>query len=143
MAEDESVPLNEIVGNEKIISKINIKKYITDEFGILTLTDILNELKKPGIDPRKEFKSIEYSFEINEIGDLRENMILTGTVTNVTNFGAFVDIGVHQNGLIHISKLTNRFVKDPHDIISVGDTVKTKVLSIDLPLKRISLERIE
>jgi uncharacterized protein len=138
MAEDESVPLNEIVGNEKIISKINIKKYITDEFGILTLTDILNELKKPGIDPRKEFKSIEYSFEINEIGDLRENMILTGTVTNVTNF-----IGVHQNGLIHISKLTNRFVKDPHDIISVGDTVKTKVLSIDLPLKRISLERIE
>ncbi|MBI5417716.1 S1 RNA-binding domain-containing protein [Candidatus Poribacteria bacterium] len=120
----------------------SIEKYITHEFGIPTLTDILNELKKPGIDPRKEFASLEFSSEINEINDLKEGMTLSGTVTNVTNFGAFVDIGVHQDGLIHISKLANRFVKNPHDIVSVGDIVKIKVLSIDVPLKRISLEKI-
>lgn len=143
MAHDRNVSLNQIIGNEKLISLIDIEKYVTDDFGIPTLTDILDELKKPGIDPRKEFKSVEFSSEINDLEDLEEDMLLEGNVTNVTNFGAFVDIGVHQDGLIHISKLSNSFVKDPNDIVSVGDTVSVKVLDIDVALKRISLERMD
>jgi uncharacterized protein len=143
MAKDENIPLDKMIGNDKAISRINIKKYVTPEFGLPTLNDILNELKKPGIDPRKEFNSIEFSSEINEISDLKEGMQITGIVTNVTNFGAFVDIGVHQDGLIHISKLSNRFVKNPHDVVSVGDTVNVKVLAVDAVLKRISLEKVQ
>ncbi len=143
MANDRKVSLNQIIGNEKLISLINIEKYVTEDFGIPTLTDILDELKKPGIDPRKEFKSVEFSAEINDLEDLTEDMILVGNVTNVTNFGAFVDIGVHQDGLVHISKLSNSFVKDPSDIVSVGDTVTVKVLDVDVALKRISLEMMD
>ena len=143
MADDRKVSLDQIIGNEKLISLINIEKYVTEDFGIPTLTDILDELKKPGIDPRKEFKSVEFSAEINDLEDLTEDMILEGNVTNVTNFGAFVDIGVHQDGLIHISKLSNSFVKDPNDIVSVGDTVTVKVLDVDVALKRISLEMMD
>ena len=140
MANDRNVSLDQIIGNEKIISSINIEKYVTEEFGIPTLIDILEELKKPGIDPRKEFKSVEFSAKINNLEDLKKEMILEGNVTNVTNFGAFVDIGVHQDGLIHISKLSDSFVKDPNDIVSVGDTVTVKVLDVDVALKRISLQ---
>ncbi|NOR60127.1 MAG: S1 RNA-binding domain-containing protein [Methanosarcinales archaeon] len=143
MANDRKVSLDQIIGNEKLISLINIEKYVTEDFGIPTLTDILDELKKPGIDPRKEFKSVEFSAEINDLEDLTEDMILEGNVTNVTNFGAFVDIGVHQDGLVHISKLSNSFVKDPNDIVSVGDTVTVKVLDVDVALKRISLEMMD
>jgi len=143
MANDRKVSLDQIIGNEKLISLINIEKYVTEDFGIPTLTDILDELKKPGIDPRKEFKSVEFSADINDLQDLTEDMILEGNVTNVTNFGAFVDIGVHQDGLIHISKLSNSFVKDPNDIVSVGDTVTVKVLDVDVALKRISLEMMD
>jgi len=139
MAHDNKVSLYQMIGNEKFISLINIEKYVTEEFGIPTLTDILDELKKPGIDPRNEFKSVEFSAKINDLEDLKEEMILEGNVTNVTNFGAFVDIGVHQDGLIHISKLSDGFVKDPNDIVSVGDTVTVKVLDVDVALKRISL----
>jgi uncharacterized protein len=143
MADDRKVSLDQIIGNEKLISLINIEKYVTEDFGIPTLTDILDELKKPGIDPRKEFKSVEFSADINDLEDLTEDMILEGNVTNVTNFGAFVDIGVHQDGLIHISKLSDSFVKDPNDIVSVGDTVTVKVLDVDVALKRISLEMMD
>jgi uncharacterized protein len=143
MANDRKVSLDQIIGNEKLISLINIEQYVTEDFGIPTLTDILDELKKPGIDPRKEFKSVEFSAEINDLEDLTEDMILEGNVTNVTNFGAFVDIGVHQDGLIHISKLSNSFVKDPNDIVSVGDIVTVKVLDVDVALKRISLEMMD
>ena len=143
MANDRKVSLDQIIGNEKLISLINIEQYVTEDFGIPTLTDILDELKKPGIDPRKEFKSVEFSADINDLQDLTEDMILEGNVTNVTNFGAFVDIGVHQDGLIHISKLSNSFVKDPNDIVSVGDTVTVKVLDVDVALKRISLEMMD
>jgi len=143
MANDRKVSLDQIIGNEKLISLINIEKYVTEDFGIPTLTDILDELKKPGIDPRKEFKSVEFSADINDLEDLTEDMILEGNVTNVTNFGAFVDIGVHQDGLIHISKLSDSFVKDPNDIVSVGDTVTVKVLDVDVALKRISLEMMD
>ena len=142
IAKDHNLSISEIIGNEKLISTIRIENYVTEEYGILTLQDILNELKKPGLDPRKTFTSIEFHAGINEISDLKEDMILDGTVTNVVNFGAFVDIGVHQDGLIHISKLSKKFVKNPADLISVGDTVKVKVASIDTGLKRISLEKI-
>jgi uncharacterized protein len=143
MAADRKVSLDQIIGNEKLISLIDIDKYVTKDFGIPTLTDILDELKKPGIDPRKEFKSVEFSSEINHLEDLTEDMILEGNVTNVTNFGAFVDIGVHQDGLIHISKLSDSFVKDPNDVVSVGDTVTVKVLDVDVALKRVSLEMVK
>ena len=109
---------------------------------MLTLNDIIAELKKPGVDPRKTFVSTEFSDEINSIEDLKENMVLDGTVTNVTNFGAFVDIGVHQDGLVHISKLSDRFVSNPYEVVSVGQTIKVRVLKVDTELSRISLEKI-
>lgn len=143
MATDRNVSLDQIIGNEKLISSINIEKYVTEKFGIPTLKDILDELKKPGIDPRKEFKSVEFSAKINNLDDLKKEMILEGNVTNVTNFGAFVDIGVHQDGLIHISKLSDSFVKDPNDFVSVGNTVTVKVLDVDVALKRISLQMMD
>ncbi|MDD4166578.1 MAG: helix-hairpin-helix domain-containing protein, partial [Endomicrobiaceae bacterium] len=142
MAKDLSVPSEELVGNQSLVAKINIKDYVTDTVGTLTLNDIIAELKKPGVDPRKDFSSTEFSAEINSIEDLKEDMVLDGTVTNVTNFGAFVDIGVHQDGLVHISKLSSKFVSNPHDVISVGETVKVRVIKIDTELSRISLERI-
>jgi uncharacterized protein len=143
IAYDSKVSLDQMIGNEKLISSINIETYVTEEFGIPTLTDIMDELKKPGIDPRKDFKSVEFSAKINNLEDLNKEMILEGNVTNVTNFGAFVDIGVHQDGLIHISKLSDIFVKDPNDIVSVGDTVTVKVLDVDVALKRISLQMMK
>ncbi|GAB1401695.1 Tex family protein [Elusimicrobiota bacterium] len=142
MAKDLSVTSEELVGNVSLVSKINIKDYITDTVGTLTLNDIIAELKKPGVDPRKDFSSTEFSAEINSIDDLKEDMVLEGTVTNVTNFGAFIDIGVHQDGLVHISKLSDKFITNPHEVISVGETVKVRVLKIDAELSRISLEKI-
>ncbi|OGH97030.1 MAG: RNA-binding transcriptional accessory protein [Candidatus Melainabacteria bacterium GWA2_34_9] len=142
MAKDLNVKVEKLIGNEDLVSKIDLKKYVTEQAGLPTLTDIAKELKKPGLDPRQEFTSIEFSSDINELKDLKEGMILDGNVTNVTNFGAFVDIGVHQDGLIHISRMGNRFVKNPYEIVSVGDNVKVKVLTIDTQLKRISLELI-
>ena len=142
IAKDLMITTDKLIGNEELISKIRLSDYETQEVGLLTLKDIISELKKPGLDPRKEFSSLEFSSEINEISDLKEGMTLDGVVTNVTNFGAFVDIGVHQDGLVHISKLSDKFVSNPYDVVSVGDTLKVKVVSVDKHLKRISLERI-
>ncbi len=139
MAKNIQAGIKEIIGNEKMISKINVSDYVTDKIGIPTLEDILKELKKPGLDPRKEFNSFSFSNEINEIGDLKIDMVLNGTVTNVTKFGAFVDIGVHQDGLMHISQMSNKYIKDPNDIVSVGDNIKVRIMSINKELKRISL----
>ncbi|EKE04503.1 MAG: hypothetical protein ACD_20C00056G0002 [uncultured bacterium] len=142
MAKDLNVDIKNLIGNEDLVSKINLSSYVTDSVGMPTLNDIAQELKKPGLDPRKEFTSIEFSSDINEIKDLQTGMELEGTVTNVTNFGAFVDIGVHQDGLVHISQMSDKFVKSPYEIVSVGDNVKVRVLSIDKDLKRISLALI-
>ena len=142
MAKDLSMTPEELIGNTSAISKINLKNYVSDTVGMLTLNDIVAELKKPGVDPRKDFSFTEFSSEINSIEDLKENMVLDGTVTNVTNFGAFVDIGVHQDGLVHISKLSDRFVSNPYEVVSVGQTIKVKVLKVDTDLSRISLEKI-
>lgn len=142
MARDLKVKVDALVENEDLIKKIDIKKYVTDTVGLPTLGDIIEELKKPARDPRDTFKQVEFSSAINTIEDLQEEMELDGVVTNVTNFGAFTDIGVHQDGLIHISKLSDSFVNNPHDVIAVGDIVRVRVLSVDVDLKRISLERI-
>ena len=118
---------------------IDLKRYVTEGVGLPTLTDIAAELKKPGRDPRSQFKTAVFSDEIREIADLREGMILQGVVTNVTAFGAFVDIGVHQDGLVHVSHLANRFVKDPGAVVKAGELVTVKVLSADVQRKRIAL----
>ncbi|MDR1522897.1 MAG: RNA-binding transcriptional accessory protein [Endomicrobium sp.] len=140
MAKDLGVDITGLVGNDELIKKIDPKKYVTQEIGLLTLNDIISELKKPGVDPRQDFSTAEFSDDVNTLEDLREDMVLDGTVTNVTNFGAFIDIGVHQDGLVHISKLSSKFVKNPYEVVSVGDTLKVKVLRVDTELKRISLE---
>lgn len=141
MAQKAGVPVDKLIGNNAVIDKIKIEEFVTDQVGLPTLRDIISELKKPGRDPRKEFSSVEFSSEINELEDLSQGMTLTGTVTNVANFGAFVDIGVHQDGLIHISQMsTGVFVNNPHEVLSVGDTIKVEVLEVDVDLKRIALK---
>ncbi len=111
--------------------------------GLPTLKDILEELGKPGRDPRSRFRSARFRDDIREINDLREGMVLEGTVTNVTAFGAFVDIGVHQDGLVHISRLADRYVKNPHDVVTAGQVVRVRVLGCDAQRKRISLSMRE
>jgi uncharacterized protein len=132
-------PARELIGDVITLKKLNASNYIDERFGLPTVLDILSELEKPARDPRPEFKTAEFKEGIEEIKDLRPGMILEGSVTNVTNFGAFVDIGVHQDGLVHISMLANQFVKDPHEIVKAGQIVKVKVLEIDEKRKRIAL----
>ena len=133
-----NVPLTEIP-NVTRLSSLDLKQFITDTVGLPTLQDVVQELEKPGRDPRDEFKYAQFREGITEITDLNEGMELEGMVTNVVNFGAFVDIGVHQDGLIHISQLSDRFVKDPTEIVKVGQVVKVRVLEVNEKLKRISL----
>ena len=132
-------PARELIGDVATLKKLNPSSYTDERFGLPTVRDILAELEKPARDPRPEFKTAEFKDGIEEIKDLRPGMILEGTVTNVTNFGAFVDIGVHQDGLVHISMLANKFVKDPHEVVKAGEVVKVKVLEVDEKRKRIAL----
>lgn len=141
MASDLSLPINQIVGNRENINKIKLENYVTDEVGLPTLQDIIKELLKPGRDPREDGSKQTYNREVRDFGHLKEGQVVTGTVTNVTNFGAFVDIGVHQDGLIHISELSNQFIKDLSQAISVGQQVKVKVIGLDKERKRISLSK--
>jgi uncharacterized protein len=133
------VSVKDILGNTSLLRSVNARDFIDEKFGIPTVTDIVRELEKPGRDPRPEFKTAEFKEGIETLKDLRTGMILEGVVTNVANFGAFVDIGVHQDGLVHISMLANRFVKDPSEVVKVGDIVKVKVLEVDALRKRIQL----
>jgi uncharacterized protein len=128
-----------VIGDERLLKSLNPAKYADDKFGVPTITDILKELEKPGRDPRPEFTTATFKDGVEEIRDLRPDMILEGVVTNVAAFGAFVDIGVHQDGLVHISALSNTFVKDPHSVVKAGQVVKVKVLEIDEKRKRIAL----
>ncbi|MES2538085.1 MAG: Tex family protein [Pseudomonadota bacterium] len=128
-----------IIGDSRLLQSLNPAKYADDKFGVPTITDILKELEKPGRDPRPEFTTATFKEGIEEIRDLRPDMILEGVVTNVAAFGAFVDIGVHQDGLVHISALSNTFVKDPHTVVKAGQVVKVKVLEVDEKRKRIAL----
>lgn len=128
-----------VIGESKLLKALSPAKYADDKFGVPTVTDIIKELEKPGRDPRPEFTTATFKEGVEEISDLRPDMILEGVVTNVAAFGAFVDIGVHQDGLVHISALSNTFVKDPHTVVKAGQVVKVKVLEVDVKRKRIAL----
>jgi uncharacterized protein len=131
--------IREVIGDKGLVAALNPAKYTDERFGLPTVLDILAELEKPGRDPRPEFKAAAFREGIEDLKDLEPGMLLEGVVTNVTNFGAFVDIGVHQDGLVHVSALANKFVKDPHSVVKAGDVVKVKVLEVDIPRKRIAL----
>ena len=131
--------VGEIIGDRSFLSRLKPEDFTDEKFGVPTVTDILSELEKPGRDPRPEFKSAVFKEGVDSLKDLEAGMTLEGVVTNVTNFGAFVDIGVHQDGLVHISALSNSFVKDPHTIVKTGDVVKVKVMQVELQRKRIGL----
>ena len=131
--------IQDLIGNAGVVRQLDAKQFIDEQFGLPTVQDIFKELEKPGRDPRGEFKTAVFAEGVEEITDLKPGMILEGTVTNVTNFGAFVDIGVHQDGLVHISSLSDKFVEDPHQVVKTGDIVKVKVLEVDVPRKRIAL----
>ncbi|MCX8086477.1 MAG: RNA-binding transcriptional accessory protein [Rhodocyclaceae bacterium] len=131
--------VKEVIGDTRLIRSLKPERYTDERFGLPTVQDILKELEKPGRDPRPEFKTAVFREGVEDIADLEPGMLLEGVVTNVTNFGAFVDIGVHQDGLVHVSALSDRFVRDPHAVVKAGDIVKVKVLEVDLPRKRIAL----
>ena len=137
--QDSRTDIKNVIGNESLLKTVQPEKYVSDRFGIPTIVDILKELEKPGRDPRPEFVSAHFKEGVEDIKDLREDMILEGVVTNVTAFGAFVDIGVHQDGLVHISALSDKFVKDPHQVVSTGQVVRVKVVEVDLQRRRIAL----
>ena len=133
--------LKTLVGNPTLSQKLKATDFVTDKFGLPTIEDIIAEVAKPGRDPRSEFRVVKFNDKVNEMKDLKPNMVLEGVITNVTHFGAFVDVGVHQDALIHISQLSNEFVSDPNEVVSVGDVVKVKVMEIDNARKRISATR--
>ncbi len=136
---DLATPIDQVLKNPSLLQAANAERYVDRRFGLPTVKDILSELEKPGRDPRPEFRTATFREGVNDIGDLTPDMVLEGVVTNVTNFGAFVDVGVHQDGLVHISAMADRFVKDPHQIVKAGDIVKVKVLEVDVDRKRIGL----
>lgn len=131
--------IKNLIGDSSFLKQLSANDYIDDKFGEPTVKDIIAELDKPGRDPRPEFVTAEFREGVEELKDLKPDMILEGVVTNVTNFGAFVDIGVHQDGLVHISMLADKFVKDPHEVVKTGDVVKVKVLEVDVKRKRVAL----
>ena len=133
-----AVAVNDIIGNTELLKSLSPDTFTSDEFGLPTVKDILKELDKPGRDPRPEFKTAAFKEGVETINDLKLGMILEGVVSNVANFGAFVDVGVHQDGLVHISALTNKFISDPREVVKAGDIVKVKVLEVDVARKRIS-----
>lgn len=131
--------IKSLIGDSALLTAVNAEQFVDDKTGVITVKDILNELQKPGRDPRPEFTFAEFKEGVNDIKDLKPNMILEGVITNVAAFGAFVDVGVHQDGLVHISALSDSFVKDPRDVVKAGDIVKVKVMEVDVPRKRIGL----
>ena len=139
IARDQKLSLARLVGDGGAAARIDLTRYVSDEVGMPTLTDIVAELTKPGRDPRDAFEAPAFRDDVNRIEDLHEDMELQGVVTNVTNFGAFVDLGVHQDGLVHISQLADRFVRDPHEVVRVGQQLKVRVVQVDLARKRIGL----
>jgi protein Tex len=139
MAQKLQVVSAQLIANHSLVSSLAPTEFVTEEFGLPTLHDILKELESPGRDPRQDFEMVEFNDDVQEIKDVKEDMVLTGVVTNVTRFGAFVDIGVHQDGLVHVSELSHTFVTSPEQVIAVGEKVKVKVLKVDPEVKRISL----
>ncbi|SIQ64947.1 Tex family protein [Aquipseudomonas alcaligenes] len=139
IAADTGRDIRSLIGDSSFLRSLDPKRFTDESFGLPTVTDILKELDKPGRDPRPEFKTAEFQDGVESLKDLQPGMILEGVVTNVTNFGAFVDIGVHQDGLVHISALSEKFVKDPYEVVKAGDIVKVKVMEVDIPRNRVGL----
>ena len=139
MATDLGVPVVSLIGNRELLERLDPTKYQAGDVGSFTLNDILSELKKPGRDPRATFEPPKFRDDVRTMEDLKTDMVLEGVVTNVTAFGAFVDVGVHQDGLVHVSQLSDRFVKDPNEVVKVGDKLSVRVLEVDLVRKRIAL----
>ena len=139
IAADTNRDIRSLIGDSAFLKRLDPKQFTDESFGLPTVTDILSELDKPGRDPRPEFKTAEFQEGVEKLSDLEPGMVLEGVVTNVTNFGAFVDIGVHQDGLVHISALSEKFVKDPYEVVKAGDIVKVKVMEVDIPRQRVGL----
>jgi uncharacterized protein len=139
MALSLAVPVADLIANVALVNQLDVQQFVDDQVGLLTLQDVREELLKPGRDPREQFVAPQFRDDVTTVADLQDGMILEGVVSNVTNFGAFVDIGVHQDGLVHISELSQRYVRDPREVVQVGQVVKVRVLSVDLALQRISL----
>lgn len=136
---DKNIAIQEAIGNRELLQSVNAAEYVDDRYGLPTIYDVLKELEKPGRDPRPEFKTAQFKEGVEDISHLHEGMILEGVVSNVTNFGAFVDIGVHQDGLVHISAMTNRFINDPRAVVKAGDVVRVRVVEVDKERRRIGL----
>ena len=139
MAKDCGCTVGDLIADKDKRASININKYVTEEVGLPTLTDIMQELEKPGRDPREQLEQFEFDPNVKEVDDLVPGMILPGIVTNITNFGAFVDIGVHQDGLVHVSQMANRFVRDPNEVVHLHQHVQVMVTEVDHRRHRISL----
>ncbi|WP_257182602.1 Tex family protein [Corynebacterium cystitidis] len=139
IASSTGLKVDELIGNTRVLEKLKPADFADDTFGVPTVTDIISELDKPGRDPRPEFKTATFKEGVNKVSDLTPGMILEGTVTNVAAFGAFVDVGVHQDGLVHVSAMSTTFVKDPHDVVRSGEVVKVKVMDVDVERQRIGL----
>ena len=139
IAEATGLGVSELIGNTRVLSSLRPADFADDTFGIPTVTDIIAELDKPGRDPRPEFRTATFREGVEKLSDLRPGMILEGTVTNVAAFGAFVDVGVHQDGLVHVSAMSDRFVSDPHEVVRSGEVVKVKVMEVDVDRQRIGL----
>ncbi|MEZ9627946.1 Tex family protein [Vibrio breoganii] len=139
IAEKTSKPISNLIGDSAFLGQLNAIDFTNEQFGLPTVTDIIKELDKPGRDPRPEFKTATFAEGIDKVSDLEVGMVLEGVVSNVANFGAFVDIGVHQDGLVHISALTDKYVSDPREVVKAGDIVKVKVMEVDIQRKRIAL----
>ena len=139
IVEAKATTVKDIIGNSEIIRQVNAEEFADEKFGLPTIQDVLSELEKPGRDPRPEFRTAKFREDITEVAQLAEGMQLEGVVTNVTNFGAFVDVGVHQDGLVHISELANEFVADPHKVVKPGQIVQVRVLTVDAERNRVNL----
>ena len=139
IAQRNSLEMASLIGNTTFLRSVKAPDFVDEKFGLPTVTDIISELDKPGRDPRPDFKAAQFQDGVEKISHLEPGMMLEGAITNVTNFGAFVDIGVHQDGLVHISALSNRFVKDPREVVKAGDVVKVKVMEVDVKRNRIGL----
>jgi uncharacterized protein len=140
MAKDLGKSVQDLIGNSELLKKIDLKRYCTDSVGLLTLEDIIKELEKPGLDIREQAKVFTFNQNIKTINDLKEGQLLPGIVNNITNFGCFVDIGIKESGLIHVSNLSDSFVKDVNEHVSLQQQIVVKVLEVDIPRKRIQLK---
>ena len=139
MSKDVQVDVEKLIGNTSVLQNIDLQKYVSTDIGLPTLQDIIKELEKPGLDPREKAKIFTFNEQIKSIDDLREGQLLPGIVNNITNFGCFVDIGIKESGLVHISQLADKFVSDPNEIVHLHQHVIVKVLEVDKERKRIQL----